>query len=91
MAGLAELGKEAGVKKDVVEEIFNSILILVEDGDKVIIRGFGTFARTTSEARTGRNPMTGASVEIPAKSKLHFKAAKETVVVLETKKKAKKK
>lgn len=40
---------------------------------KVSLVGFGTFATTYKEARTGRNPRTGESVEIPARNAVSFK------------------
>lgn len=45
-------------------------------GQKLIIRGFGTFQMKTRAARTGRNPQTGLPVEIAASTTLTFKAAK---------------
>ena len=46
------------------------------DGDKIIIRGFGTFQRKHVAAKAGRNPATGESIQIAARSVLKFKAAK---------------
>lgn len=46
-------------------------------GQKLILRGFGTFEVKTRAARTGRNPQTGLPVEIPASTNLTFKAAKQ--------------
>lgn len=43
-------------------------------GDKIPLVGFGTFAVSRREARTGRNPQTGAEVEIPARNAVTFKA-----------------
>ncbi len=45
-------------------------------GQKLIIRGFGTFEVKHKAARTARNPQTGLPVEVPARSELTFKAAK---------------
>ena len=51
----------------VVETIFTSIGDALTRGDRVEIRGFGTFSLKHREARTGRNPRTGATVEVPRK------------------------
>ena len=45
--------------------------------DKVEIRGFGSFRIRQRNARTGRNPKTGAKVEVPAKRVPYFKPSKE--------------
>ena len=42
------------------------------DGQSLALKGFGTFKRKQSAAKVGRNPQTGGTVQIPAKSKLHF-------------------
>lgn len=48
---------------------------LTADGDKITVRGFGTFKRKAVAARTARNPKTGAPVAVPARSVLKFSAA----------------
>ncbi len=45
--------------------------------DKVTLIGFGTFSVSKRDARTGRNPQTGAEIKIAAKSSVKFKAGKE--------------
>ena len=52
------------------------------DGDSIVLRGFGTFKRAAKPARTARNPATGAAIQVPAKSVLTFKAAPATKRVL---------
>jgi nucleoid DNA-binding protein len=47
------------------------------DGDKLIVKGFGTFSRKLKAARTARNPQTGDTIDIPARSVLAFKASKQ--------------
>ena len=59
--------------KLIIEKICQSL----EKGDRVEIRGFGSFSLHYREARTGRNPKTGESVEVPAKSIPYFRAGKE--------------
>ena len=46
-------------------------------GDRIEIRGFGSFDLKKRDARVGRNPKTGESVKVPAKNVPHFKAGKE--------------
>jgi integration host factor subunit beta len=46
-------------------------------GDRIEIRGFGSFSLNYRPPRTGRNPKTGAKVQVPAKYVPHFKAGKE--------------
>lgn len=46
-------------------------------GTRIEIRGFGSFSLHYREPRTGRNPKTGAAVELPAKFVPHFKPGKE--------------
>ncbi|ASM53828.1 MULTISPECIES: HU family DNA-binding protein [Pseudoalteromonas] len=52
------------------------------EGDQVQINGFGTFALSYYPARTGRNPQTGASIEIEGANKAVFKASKTLKDVL---------
>ena len=46
-------------------------------GERVELRGFGSFALNYRPARNGRNPRTGEPVKVPAKYTPHFKAGKE--------------
>jgi integration host factor subunit beta len=46
-------------------------------GDKIEIRGFGSFRTRQRQSRVGRNPKTGARVEVPAKRIPYFKPSKE--------------
>lgn len=65
---------------DVVDHLFNPdhgiIADHVDGGEKVSIGGFGTFETRERAARTGRNPRTGESITIAAKTYPAFKAAK---------------
>ena len=61
----------------VVETIFESIIQALQSGDKIEIRGFGSFRTRQRRGRTGRNPKTGAKVEVPAKRIPFFKPSKE--------------
>ena len=60
----------------IVEAIFDSVVRALRGGDKIEIRGFGSF-RTRQRPRVGRNPKTGARVEVPAKRIPYFKPSKE--------------
>ena len=61
----------------IVERIIDSMVWALRDGDKVELRGFGSFTTHLRPPRIGRNPRTGASVNIPPKRILRFKPSKE--------------
>jgi len=61
----------------IVEAIFDSIVKSLRTGDKIEIRGFGSFRTRQRQPRIGRNPKTGARVEVPAKKIPYFKPSKE--------------
>jgi|SRR6202046_446794 len=61
----------------VVETIFESIITALQADDKIEIRGFGSFRTRQRRGRTGRNPKTGAKVEVPPKKIPYFKPSKE--------------
>ena len=61
----------------VVCAIFDAIVRAVRSGDKVEIRGFGTFHTRQRRGRIARNPKTGAPVEVPPKRIPFFKPSKE--------------
>src|ERR1035438_1526000 len=61
----------------VVETIFESIIGALQSGDRIEIRGFGSFRTRQRRGRTGRNPKTGAKVEVPPKKIPFFKPSKE--------------
>ena len=61
----------------IVEAIFDSIVRSLRTGDKIEIRGFGSFRTRQRQPRIGRNPKTGARVEVPAKKIPYFKPSKE--------------
>jgi len=60
----------------VVAEILGAIQTALAQGNRVEIRGFGTFALIYRSPRIGRNPKTGKSVSVPEKWVPHFKAGK---------------
>jgi integration host factor subunit beta len=61
----------------IVETIFGSIIGALQSGDRIEIRGFGSFRTRQRRGRTGRNPKTGAKVEVPPKRIPFFKPSKE--------------
>ncbi len=61
----------------IVNILFNSITEALSQGDKVELRGFGSFRIRKRNPRHGRNPKTGDTVHIPAKKVPFFKAGKE--------------
>ncbi len=60
-----------------VKEIIDAVTQALAKGDRVEIRGFGSFALNYRPPRTGRNPKTGEKVQVPEKHVPHFKAGKE--------------
>src|ERR1700675_3078578 len=61
----------------IVEAIFDSVVRALRGGDKIEIRGFGSFRTRQRQPRVGRNPKTGARVDVPAKRIPFFKPSKE--------------
>jgi integration host factor subunit beta len=61
----------------IVDCFFEEVVAQLAHGGRVELRGFGTFSTRDRDARTGRNPRTGAAVEIDAKRVPHFKPGKE--------------
>ena len=60
----------------IVDTLFNSVSKALKDGDRVELRGFGTFTTKLRNARIGRNPKTGEPVAIPKKKMPFFKMGK---------------
>jgi len=61
----------------IVDTIFDSVIAALKSGDKIEIRGFGSFRVRQRNPRVGRNPKTGAKVDVPAKKVPYFKPSKE--------------
>lgn len=72
---LAELTRKDS--EVIVETIFDSVVRSLRAGDKIEIRGFGSFRTRQRRPRVGRNPKTGERVEVPAKKIPFFKPSKE--------------
>ena len=71
---LAELTRKDS--EVIVETIFDSVVRSLRAGDKIEIRGFGSFRTRQRKARMGRNPATGEAIKIPAKKVVKFRVAK---------------
>jgi len=61
----------------IVNVVFDSIVESLRSGEKIELRGFGSFRLRSRKSRTGRNPKTGARVEVPSKKIPYFKPGKE--------------
>ena len=61
----------------IVETLFDSIIKALKTGDKLEVRGFGSFRIRERKARQGRNPKTGEKVAVPEKKVPYFKPSKE--------------
>lgn len=75
VARAAELTKKDAER--LVELVFESIIETLNQGEKIELRGFGSFRVRGRGARRGRNPKTGDPVDIPAKRVPYFKPGKE--------------
>jgi integration host factor subunit beta len=72
---LAELTRKDS--EVIVETIFDGVVHALRTGDKIEIRGFGSFRTRQRKPRVGRNPKTGDRVEVPPKKIPFFKPSKE--------------
>ena len=75
VARAAELNKRDA--EVIVETVFGSIIDALHKGEKVELRGFGSFRTRVRGPRRGRNPKTGEPVDVPAKRVPYFKPGKE--------------
>ncbi len=75
---IAALAETVGVEKKQVAEMLDALvgMAIREASDGFVIPGLGKLVKVERAARTGRNPATGASIQIPAKTVLKFKIAK---------------
>jgi DNA-binding protein HU-beta len=74
MAEAADVSKSAAGRA--LDALTDSIAVALKNGETVSILGFGTFSVKERAARTGRNPQTGAAIEIAASKTPSFKAGK---------------
>jgi integration host factor subunit beta len=75
VSGVVEMTRKES--EAIVEAILDRIVRSLRTGDKVEIRGFGSFRTRQRQPRIGRNPKTGARVDVPAKRIPYFKPSKE--------------
>ena len=77
---VAKIAEEVGVTKVQAEKtlavIIGTVTNEVKVNDSMALPGLGTFSLLKRNARTGRNPQTGAEIEIPASKTVKFKCAK---------------
>ena len=77
---IAAIATQTGLSKKnaaaAVDAFTNSVANALKRGEKVQLVGFGSFGTVKRAARTGRNPQTGATVQIPASVAPKFKAGK---------------
>lgn len=72
----ADHGLTKADARKLVDSVFATITAAASKGEEVSLNGFGKFKVKASPAREGRNPATGAAMQIPASKKLTFAAAK---------------
>lgn len=68
----------------IVDTLFESVIKALREGDKLEVRGFGSFRVRQRNSRVGRNPKTGEKVEVPAKRVPYFKPSKELKDLINT-------
>lgn len=68
----------------IVNIVFDSIVDSLRAGQKIELRGFGSFRLRSRKSRTGRNPKTGEKVEVPSKKIPYFKPGKELKELINT-------
>lgn len=79
MAGIHEVARQAGLKDEEAAEVFNAILARCKAGEKVILKGFGSFQMKTTKARVIASPiLEGGKASVPAYQRLAFKASSQT-------------
>ena len=78
---IASVANSTGLTKadatKAVDSVFDEITRALTSGDEVRLVGFGTFAVSTRKATQGRNPQTGAPIDIPASKQPKFRAGKQ--------------
>ena len=98
MAGKAdivsEIAEQAGISKKEATAAYDAFVNYIADtcqkGERCSIPGLGSFAVSDRKARTGRNPRTNETIQIPASRNVRFKAGKDLKTSLNTKKKGRK-
>jgi DNA-binding protein HU-beta len=77
---VAQVAKQSNLSmraaKAAVDAVFSTVAGAMKRGEKVVVTGFGTFLVRKRAARKGRNPQTGAEIQIPASKTPGFTAGK---------------
>lgn len=75
---IAAISQKSGMAKNQSEVALNAVIDCLSDllakGDSIVLPGFASLSVKKRAARTGRNPATGQSINIPARNTVHFKA-----------------
>ena len=74
--------EDAKTKKRIIQEFGDEIIDALAKGKGCEIRGFGSWRIRYRKKRIGRNPKTGAKVDIPAKKTIHWKMSKDLLNML---------
>jgi integration host factor subunit beta len=78
---IEELADVRGLPRNQAEDVVNTLLSAIGDslasGNRIEVRGTGSFSLKQHRAYVGRNPRTGEEVGVPAKHSIHFKVGKE--------------
>ncbi|MFT4644423.1 MAG: DNA-binding protein HU-beta [Planctomycetota bacterium] len=78
---ISKIAEDASLTKaqatTALEAVIDGVTGTLKSGDKLTLVGFGTFSISARAARKGRNPQTGAEINIAAKNVVKFKAGKE--------------
>jgi integration host factor subunit beta len=82
VAGKVDLTKKEA--EGIVNSVFDSIVQSLQAGEKIELRGFGSFRIRSRKPRIGRNPKTGDKVEVPPKQIPYFKPGKELKDLINT-------
>jgi DNA-binding protein HU-beta len=85
---IGAVAERAGLDKTTTERVLDGFVQTVQQelaaGNEVRFKGFGKFVTSKRPARTGRNPRTGATVDVPEKTIVKFKPASELRDALQT-------
>lgn len=82
VAGKVDLTKKEA--EGIVNSVFDSIVHSLQSGEKIELRGFGSFRIRSRKPRIGRNPKTGEKVAVPPKKIPYFKPGKELKDLINT-------
>ncbi|HEY0591912.1 MAG TPA: HU family DNA-binding protein [Thermoanaerobaculia bacterium] len=91
---ISEIAEQAGISKKEATAAYDAFVGYIADscqrGERCSIPGLGSFAVSERKARTGRNPRTNETIQIPASRNVRFKAGKDLKTSVNTKKRGRK-